>query len=62
MLTASAQEMGIDRKVLHDCTVTFDISVVDTSASNETVKAISKAVKISYISGGNSRNDIIHPL
>lgn len=62
MLTASAQEIGVDRKVLHDCTVTFDISVVDTSASNETVKAISKAVKISYISGNNSRNDIIHPL
>ncbi len=62
MLTVYAQEIGIDRKVLHDCTVTFDISVVDTSASYETVKAISKAVKISYISGNNSRNDMIHPL
>lgn len=62
LLTASAQEMGIDRKVLHDCTVTFNISVLDTTASYETIKTISKAVKVSHISGGNSRNDISYPL
>ena len=58
---AFTNAQGIDRKILHNCTITYDITVIDSSAPKSVVNAISKSKMKSYVKDDNSRNDFTGP-
>lgn len=59
MKTSGAQ--NIDRKVISNCTVTFDVIVTDTTASQNEVDLVAKMTKRSYVKNNKSRNDFLTP-
>lgn len=61
ILLNTAFSQNIDRKTVFECKVTFAVSVMDSFTTAKQAVDISKAVKISYVKGGKSRNDFISP-
>ncbi|WP_207496783.1 hypothetical protein [Aridibaculum aurantiacum] len=48
-----------NRQTISNCKVTFDVTVIDTTAPEEVVRSVGKAVKISNVKDRQSRNDVI---
>ncbi len=50
-----------DRKTISNCRIVFDVMVLDSGASRNTVETLEKAVKTSYVRNNQSRNEFETP-
>lgn len=60
-ITNYTYSQPVDRKVLSDCKVTFNVIVTDTTASEAFINYAGKTTKTVYVKDGKSRYDLITP-
>lgn len=59
LLLTIFSSFGQDQKVLNDCTVTYDVSVIDAKADPGVAAAMQGATKVVYIRSNKVRTDFI---